>query len=105
MKTVTLSISGMTCGHCVSNVRKALGAVPGVAVRDVRIGSAEVALDDASNAEAAIAAVQDAGYEAALARTDVAAKTASPGGSCCASVPATLSPAGGSSRHVQEKSR
>ena len=27
---VTLAITGMTCGHCVAAVKKALSAVPGV---------------------------------------------------------------------------
>jgi copper chaperone CopZ len=30
MDHVALAISGMTCGHCVAAVRKALAAVPGV---------------------------------------------------------------------------
>ena len=31
----TIQINGMSCGHCVSAVRKALTAVPGVTVGDV----------------------------------------------------------------------
>ena len=65
METVTLSISGMTCGHCVTSVREALAAVPGVQVQNVRVGSAEVRLD-ASQTGTVLAAVQDAGYEAAV---------------------------------------
>ena len=30
MERVMLTITGMTCGHCVAAVRKALAAVPGV---------------------------------------------------------------------------
>ena len=30
MERVTLAITGMTCGHCVDAVKKALAAVPGV---------------------------------------------------------------------------
>ncbi len=41
MNTITLSISGMSCGHCVAGVRNAIEAVPGTVVRDVRVGSAE----------------------------------------------------------------
>ena len=68
METVTLAITGMPCGHCVAAVRRALDEVPGVEVRDVRVGSAEVALDPAAAPgllDRAIAAVQDAGYDAA----------------------------------------
>ncbi|MET0090662.1 MAG: heavy metal translocating P-type ATPase [Candidatus Thiodiazotropha sp.] len=39
--TTTLKVTGMTCGHCVNHVTKALQAVPGVE-------SAEVTLDDGS---------------------------------------------------------
>jgi copper chaperone CopZ len=64
MKTITLSINGMSCGHCVAGVRKALEAVPGATVRDVRIGSAEVALEQATQSHALVSAVRDAGYDA-----------------------------------------
>jgi copper chaperone CopZ len=66
---VTIRISGMSCGHCVSAVRKALEAVPGVSVRAVEIGSASVVLDGAratlADAEAAIDA---AGYDVVKGR-------------------------------------
>ena len=63
METITLSISGMSCGHCVASVRAALDAVPGARVQDVRIGSATVA---GGTPAALIAAVEDAGYDATL---------------------------------------
>ena len=46
MRTVDLSVSGMTCDHCVGTVRKALEAVPGVssATVDLKGGRAEVAV-------------------------------------------------------------
>ena len=34
---VTLAITGMTCGHCVAAVKKALAAVPGVEAVDVTL--------------------------------------------------------------------
>jgi len=34
---VTLSITGMTCDHCVSAVKKALAAVPGVDAVEVTL--------------------------------------------------------------------
>lgn len=67
MSSVSLSIGGMSCGHCVSSVRRALESVPGAQVEDVRIGSARVVLPgDASDAsrQALIDALNDAGYEA-----------------------------------------
>ena len=62
MHTITLSIDGMSCGHCVARVRKVLEAVPGATVRDVHVGSAEVALEEGTTLDAVISAVHDAGY-------------------------------------------
>lgn len=45
METRTLQIDGMSCGHCVSRVNKALTAMPGVKVEQVAVGSATVQLD------------------------------------------------------------
>ena len=44
---VTLEITGMTCGHCVAAVRKALAAVPGVGAVEVTLSPprARVACD------------------------------------------------------------
>jgi len=69
---VTLSVEGMTCSHCVENVRRALLAVPGV--REARVdrsgGRALVTGRDLDAARLA-AAVRDAGYEAAPAGEQV----------------------------------
>ena len=46
MKTETLNIEGMTCGHCAAMVRKSLEMVRGVSVAEVQIGSATVSYDD-----------------------------------------------------------
>ena len=46
METISLAIAGMSCGHRVAAVRRALAAVPGVQVQDVRIGGATVSADD-----------------------------------------------------------
>jgi copper chaperone len=62
---LTLQIEGMSCGHCVARVSKALTAVPGVAVDDVQIGQASVRFDPAlASADAIARAVGDAGYPA-----------------------------------------
>ena len=70
MQTTTLSITGMTCGHCVAGVRAALSAVPGVRVQEVRVGSATIEPTTPAALDAAVAAVQDAGYEAAVGPTE-----------------------------------
>lgn len=47
MTTITLDISGMTCGHCVAWVTKALKGLAGVHVKDVSVGRATVEFDEA----------------------------------------------------------
>ncbi len=65
MKQLTLSISGMSCGHCVGQVRNALKSIAGVESEDIKIGSATVAYDPATTSpEQIAAAVSHAGYEA-----------------------------------------
>lgn len=42
MATVTLHIEGMTCGHCLHAVQKALQGIPGATVQSVQIGRAVI---------------------------------------------------------------
>jgi len=63
MKTMSLKIEGMSCGHCVMSVKKALANIPGVTVEQVEIGSAVVRIDEAAvTQEMLAAAVAEAGY-------------------------------------------
>ena len=63
MERVTLTIGGMTCGHCVRGVDQALRSLPGVRVEDVQIGSAVVEFDPAAvQAEQLGAAIAEEGY-------------------------------------------
>jgi copper chaperone len=63
MKTIRLHIEGMTCGHCILSVRKALAKIPGATVRSTEVGTAVVAIDEAVTAEQdLVEAVGDAGY-------------------------------------------
>ncbi len=59
MKKNTIFIEGMSCGHCVMAVEKALGKLPGVSrvvvsldahTADVEYNDAEVSLDEMYNA-------------------------------------------------------
>ena len=69
MTTETISISGMSCGHCVAAVRKALASVPGVTVQDVSVGSATIAIDAAAGTlSAAESAIDAAGYDVVKGR-------------------------------------
>jgi copper chaperone len=85
-KSTTLSIEGMTCGHCVQAVTKALSAVPGVKVTSVTVGSAVIEASDGWAAGKAVTALGEAGYPArAAADVPVTAVTAPvrSGGGCC----------------------
>ncbi|GJG89613.1 copper ion-binding protein [Gemmatimonadetes bacterium T265] len=65
MKQLRLAIEGMSCGHCVASVRRALGTLDGVEVQDVAVGAARVAYDPArTRADAIAEAVRDEGYAA-----------------------------------------
>jgi Cu+-exporting ATPase len=67
MRQAALHIEGMSCGHCLNAVNRALSAVPGVRIDAIRLGRADVSYDeritDPSQLEAAVA---DAGYRATL---------------------------------------
>ena len=66
MTNVTLTIAGMHCSHCVMKVQTALSAVPGVQVRKVEVGKADLEVDETrAGAEALRQAIQDVGYDVA----------------------------------------
>lgn len=70
MKTTRLKIEGMSCGHCVQTVEKALHNQPGVRSASVHLssGAAEVQYEETEVApEQLIAAVEEEGYAAAVA--------------------------------------
>jgi len=65
MQNLTLHIEGMSCGHCLNAVNKALAALDGVEIDSVKIGRAEVRFDPSKVDAATIAAaVSDEGYRA-----------------------------------------
>ena len=64
MEQKSLTIDNMSCGHCVARVRKTLEALPGVAVSDVQIGSARLAVQEPAVLAEAIRALDEAGYPA-----------------------------------------
>ena len=64
---VHLKVSGMSCGHCVGRVQKALAAVEGVAVQGVGIGFADLELDETrQNLSSVLASIEKAGYRAVV---------------------------------------
>jgi copper chaperone CopZ len=65
MLQLTLAIEGMSCSHCLNAVNQSLAGLPGVSIRSVRIGRAEVEYDPAQIDPGKIAeAVRAAGYAA-----------------------------------------
>jgi copper chaperone len=65
MEHLSLKIDGMSCGHCVARVEKALKKLDGVAVQRVEVGSAEIGYDPARTSYPQIReALDDAGYTA-----------------------------------------
>lgn len=80
--TATYTVTGMTCGHCVSSVRTEVGRIDGVTDVEVDLASGTVTvtagttIDDAAVA----AAIDEAGYELVAPAAAPAA-----GASCCGS--------------------
>lgn len=75
MQHLALKIDGMSCGHCVARVEKALSRLDGVHVGRVEVGSAEIDYDPARIPfERIREAIDDAGYTAyPMERTEVLA--------------------------------
>ena len=68
MTPLTLHIEGMSCGHCLHAVQRALGELPGVEVESVRMGRADLRYDEGATDPSRIeAAVTEAGYRATAA--------------------------------------
>ncbi len=67
MATSTYTVTGMTCGHCVSAVTEEVTAVPGVTAVDVDLASGRLTVtsDAPVDDDAVRAAVDEAGYELA----------------------------------------
>jgi copper chaperone CopZ len=67
MPQATLHIEGMSCGHCLNAVNRALSAIPGVRVDEVRLGRASVTYDESTTAPSDLeTAVAEAGYRATI---------------------------------------
>ena len=67
MSKVSITVTGMSCGHCVSSVREEVAGIPGVTAVDVDLASGTVTIDSERQVEAdAIrSAVEEAGYRLA----------------------------------------
>lgn len=64
MQETIIKIEGMSCQHCVMQVKKALGTLGGINDSDVGIGTATVHYDESKVKKEDIeAAVEAAGYK------------------------------------------
>jgi copper chaperone len=67
MRTTTVTVAGMSCGHCATSVREEITDIPGVRAVDVDLVSGNVTIDSDDLVETAAIrnAVEDAGYQLA----------------------------------------
>lgn len=68
-QTTEYTVTGMTCGHCEMSVREEVSKIPGVEVVRVDAASGSLVVESAAPLSDAdvVAAVDEAGYEAARA--------------------------------------
>lgn len=64
MSQTTLRITGMTCGHCVAAVTKALKSVPGVDTAEVNLDRQQGVVKGTADAARLVEAVKGQGYGA-----------------------------------------
>lgn len=66
MTQVTIKVEGMSCGHCVMRVKKAIEAVEGVRKAEVDLPNKQAVVEyeeGKANLEKVKAAIREAGYE------------------------------------------
>jgi len=65
--TTTVTVHGMTCGHCVNAVENELAKIHGVTAVRAELGTGAVTITSDTDVDAAdiAAAVDEAGYEVA----------------------------------------
>ncbi|WP_256300738.1 heavy-metal-associated domain-containing protein [Haloarchaeobius salinus] len=62
--TTTITVEGMSCGHCEQTVEEALAGVAGVTGASADRESAQATVEGDADVSALLAAVEDAGYTA-----------------------------------------
>lgn len=65
MSQLTLSVPGISCGHCVSAITGEVTGVAGVASVDVDLDTKVVTVEGDAARDAVVAAIEEAGYEVA----------------------------------------
>lgn len=65
-ETLTLSVPGMTCGHCEASVKKEVGGVKGVTDVNVNLDTKDVVVTGTDlDRDAVVAAIDEAGFDVA----------------------------------------
>ena len=65
-ESLTLSVPGMTCGHCEAAVKQEVGGVPGVSGVDVDLDTKYVVVTGTGlDRDAVVAAIDEAGFDVA----------------------------------------
>lgn len=77
--TTHLKIEGMTCGHCVATVKKALEAVPGVQSAQVSLSERSAEVVGTVPLTSLVEAVDAEGYAASIRKNSPSTGTCS----CC----------------------
>ena len=62
--STTLTVEGMSCGHCEQTVEEAIEVLAGVEKAEADRNAEQVSVDGDVSTEQLIAAVEDAGYDA-----------------------------------------
>lgn len=62
--TTTLTVTGMSCGHCEQTVVEALEALDGVSSASADNEADRAVIEGDAELDSMIAAIEDAGYEA-----------------------------------------
>ena len=67
MSTTTVTVTGMSCGHCATSVREEVGGLPGVRAVEVDLSSGLVTIDSDNQLDPSAIndAVAEAGYAVA----------------------------------------
>lgn len=63
MQDIVVEIGGMSCGHCLQAVNKALVQIDGIEVKSIQIGRAELRVRDTGATESMKAALGALGYD------------------------------------------
>jgi len=65
-ETITLSVPGMTCGHCEAAIKQEVGALHGVTGVSVDLDTKDVVVvGDHLDRAAVVAAIDEAGFDVA----------------------------------------